>query len=280
MKNARYERKWAWLGWTAVPAFLLVVWQVTAVHLDQPWMFPPVSRVLEELAHPLRDHYALGTLLSNTWISLVRVAIGFAVAVTIGLPLGIGMGAMPRVRQLIEPTLEVIRPLCPIAWLPFAIAVFKLRTVPHALGLGYTHTVFDQVQLGMIFVIAVGGFFPILTNAIDGVAGVRRNYILLAQTLGASRVQCFFQVYLPAALPMILTGLRQGLGLCWFVIIAAEMMTGSTQGIGYLLMYAADNAAMDVVIASMVIIGVIGMGLNYGLQRLLRRWVAWQGREA
>jgi len=254
------------LGWVAVPVTLLLIWQLAAGYMNQPWIFPPVTRVFEQLAHPLRDHYASGSLLSNTLISLLRVLLGFLLAAV-------------TVRNAIEPIVEVLRPLCPIAWLPFAIAVFKLRTLPQLFGLRYSHTIFDQVQLGMIFVIFIGGFFPVLTNTLDGVAGVRRNYLLLAKTLGAKRRQIFLHVYLPAAMPMILTGLRQGLGLCWFVIIAAEMMTGSDSGIGYLLMYASDNSAMDIVIAAMMIIGGIGALLSFTMRAICFSAVRWQGKE-
>ena len=131
----------------------------------------------------------------------------------------------------------------------------------------------------MIFVLFMGGFFPIFINTVDGVAGVRRQYLSLAKTLGTGKTQSFFYVYLPAALPMILTGLRQGIGLCWFVIIAAEMMTGSDSGIGYLLMYASDNAAMDIVLACMFIIAAIGATLN-GIMRLsTKALIHWHGKE-
>ncbi|MBN1362794.1 MAG: ABC transporter permease [Sedimentisphaerales bacterium] len=258
---------------------LLLVWQLAAVRLGRPWIFPPVTRVLEQLAHPLRTHYASGSLLGNTSVSLLRVLIGFVLAAVVGISLGVLMGSARFVRRTVEPLIEILRPLCPIAWLPFAIAVFKLRTVPQLFGLAYTRTVWDQVQLGMIFVIFVGGFFPILTNTLDGVTGVRRSYVLLARTLGASPAQVFRHVYLPAAMPQILTGLRQGLGLCWFVIIAAEMMIGSDSGIGYLLMYAADNAAMDLVVAAMFIIGIVGASLNFLMRRVMHRFVSWKGRE-
>ncbi|MHC5076338.1 MAG: ABC transporter permease, partial [Planctomycetota bacterium] len=151
--------------------------------------------------------------------------------------------------------------------------------LPQLFGFDYTRTILDQMQLGMIFVIFIGGFFPVLTNTLDGVLGVRKNYILLAQTLGASRRQRFMHVLIPATMPMILTGLRQGIGLCWFVIIAAEMMTGANSGIGYLLMFAADNAAMDIVIASMIIIGVIGAALNLLLRALISTFISWHGKE-
>ncbi|MBN2133357.1 MAG: ABC transporter permease [Sedimentisphaerales bacterium] len=267
------------LGWIVAPAALLILWQIAAVRVNQPWIFPPVTHVLDQLAHPLRDHYALGSLLSNTAISLLRVLLGFALAAAVGTTLGILMGSARILRHTLEPIVEVLRPLCPIAWLPFAIAVFKLKTLPHLFGVRYTHGVLDQIQLGMIFVIFVGGLFPVLTNTLDGVTGVRRNYVLLARTLGASGRQVFFHVYLPAAMPMILTGLRQGLGLCWFVIIAAEMMTGSDSGIGYLLIYASDNSAMDIVIAAMFIIGAIGALLNFLMRAIMQRFVSWKGKE-
>lgn len=279
LRNKKSQDRLNILGWIIVPIILLTIWEISARHFNQPWIFPPVTRVIEQLAHPLRDHYASGSLLSNTLISLLRVLIGFLLAAVVGVTVGILMGSTRIIRNAIEPIIEILRPLCPIAWLPFAIAVFKLRTLPQLFGVGYSHTILDQVQIGMIFVIFVGGFFPVLTNTLDGVTGVRRNYVLLAQTLGATRRQIFLHVYLPAAMPMILTGLRQGLGLCWFVIIAAEMMTGSYSGIGYLLIYASDNSAMDIVIAAMLIIGGLGALLCCGVRKIMSRVVRWQGKE-
>jgi NitT/TauT family transport system permease protein len=266
-------------GWIVVPFVLLVIWQIAAVWLNQPWIFPPVTSVIDQLVHPFRRHYASGSLLSNTFVSLLRVLLGFLLAAVAGIGLGVTMGSIRFIRKGLEPIVEILRPLCPIAWLPFAIAVFKRETLPELFGLGYTRTVFDQVQLGMVFVIFVGGFFPVLTNTLDGVVGVRRDYLLLARALGAKRRQVFMHVYLPAAMPMILTGLRQGLGLCWFVIIAAEMLPGAESGIGYLLIYASDNAAMDIVIAAMLIVGSIGACLSFMMRRIMSGLVRWHGKE-
>ncbi len=116
-------------------------------------------------------------------------------------------------------------------------------------------------------------------HTLDGVAGTRRSYLLLARTLGANRRQLFFHVYLPAAMPMILTGMRQGIGTCWFVIIAAEMLPGADSGIGYLLMYASDQSGMDIVIASMIIIASIGAILNASMICSARHIVKWYGKE-
>ncbi len=266
-------------GWTLVPVLLLVAWQIVAARLDRPWILPTATQVAARLVHPLSVHFASGSLLGNTVVSLLRVLIGFGLAACVGTTLGVVMGASRLVRGLVEPLVEILRPLCPIAWLPFAIAVFKLTTVPQLFGVRYSNTVFDQVQLGMIFILFWGAFFPILVNTVDGVAGVRRDYVSLAWTLGASRSQCLIHVYLPAAMPMIVTGLRQGIGTAWFVIIAAEMLPGSDSGIGYLLIYAADQSAMDIVIASMVIIGCIGALLSLGTRLLLRRSLSWHGKE-
>ena len=278
-REIRAYRSGSPFGWIVVPAVLLAIWQIAAQWLNQPWIFPPVTRVMDQLVHPLREHYASGSLLSNTFISLLRVLLGFLLAAVAGISLGITMGSIRIVRRSLEPIVEVLRPLCPIAWLPFAIAVFKRGTLPQLFGFGYTRTVFDQIQLGMVFVIFVGGFFPILTNTLDGVMGVRRNYLMLAQALGAKSRQVFWHVYLPASMPMILTGLRKGLGLCWFVIIAAEMLPGAESGIGYLLMYASDNAAMDIVIAAMLIVGSIGVLLSLMMRKVMSGLVRWHGKE-
>lgn len=281
-EEAKSSYPWHWpklVRWVAGPAVMLLIWEIAAQRFDQPWIFPTVSSVIAQLAHPLRQHYASGSLATNTMISLLRVLLGFSLAAVVGVTLGILMGSVLFARQILEPVVELLRPLCPIAWLPFAIVVFKLRTLPQLFGIEYSRTIFDQVQLGMIFVIFVGGFFPVLTNTLDGVAGVRRNYLLLARTLGASPRQTFLHVYLPAAMPMVLTGLRQGLGLSWFVIIAAEMMTGSDSGIGYLLMYASDNSAMDIVIAAMLIIGTVGALLASLMRRIMYSFVSWKGKE-
>lgn len=262
-----------------VPAGLLVIWQIAASQLDKPWLLPGPVCIIEQLCHPLRPHFSSGSFVSNTEISLLRVLIGFAVAALAGVTLGVLMGAVRTLRRLIEPTVELLRPLSAIAWLPFAIAVFKLNSLRHLFGLQQYQPLLDQIQLGMLFVIFIGGVFPILVNTIDGVASVRNQYVLLGRSLGASRGQVFLYVYLPAAMPQILTGLRLGLARCWMVIIAAEMMVGSDSGIGYLLMYAADNAAMDVTIACMVIIGFLGGLMNVVMRRCLHQYVSWKGKE-
>lgn len=278
MRN--WRNNWAHLvGWFFVLPVLTIVWQIIATCLEQPWILPKATTVASQLIHPFRDHYAIGSLSSNTFISIVRVLIGFSLAAVSGVSIGILLGSVKIIRGLVEPVIELLRPLCPIAWIPFTIAVFKLETLPQLFGFSFSGTILDQVQIGMLFVLFWGAFFPILVNTIDGVSGVRNNYITLAKSLGAGRRQLFFHVYLPAALPMILTGLRHGIASCWFVIIAAEMLPGANSGIGYLLIYASDQSAMDIVIASMIIIATIGALLNGLMVYGMRHLVKWNGKE-
>jgi NitT/TauT family transport system permease protein len=267
------------LGWTVVPVILIALWEIKAWQMQSPWIFPRASAVAEQLIHPTRDHYNQGSLLSSAVVSLLRVIIGFSFAAVVGVTMGLIMGSVRGIRGLLEPVIELLRPLCPIAWVPFAIAIFKLTTLPQVFGVRYSRTIFDQVQIGMLFVLFWGAFFPILINTLDGVVRVRRDYVTLARMLGAGRARRFIHVNLPASMPMILTGLRQGIGVCWFVIIAAEMLPGSSSGIGYLLLYAAEQSDMSIVIASMIIIGGIGAMLNYLLQFSMHRLIRWQGKE-
>jgi NitT/TauT family transport system permease protein len=279
---ARTEPSGTWVvvcGWIVVPAVLLGAWHLAAGIVQQPWLFPVPAAVAEQLVHPLRDHYGLGSLGRNTLVSLVRVGIGFTLAAVLGVSLGVLLGGVRTLRGLLEPLVEILRPLCPIAWLPFAIAVFGLTTVPQVFGIRFSETILDHVLVGMVFILFWGAFFPIFTNTLDGVSAVRRNYLDLARILGASRFQVFVHVRLPAALPMIWTGFRQGIATCWFVIIAAEMLPGSSSGIGYLLRYAADLCAMDLVIAIMVIIGGTGALLCSFMGLAMRTLTRWHGKE-
>jgi len=261
------------------PVLIIIFWQYFSMKLGQKWILPSPLSVVRVLLHPCSDILSSGSLFKNTLISLIRVIMGFTIAAFTGVFLGILTGTTEWIRKLLTPIIEILRPLCPIAWMPFAIAVFKMQTLPQLVGIDYSKTILDQVQIGMLFVLFWGAFFPILINTSDGIQGIRKNYIILAQSLGADKKTLIFRVYLPAALPMIITGLRQGLALCWFVIIAAEMLPGSNSGIGYLLFYASDLAEMPVVIACMIIIGLIGAILNGLMLLIMKRFISWHGKE-
>ena len=246
------------LGWVVMPVILLAIWQIAAERLDQPWIFPTVTRVIEQLVHPLREHYASGSLLSNTLISLLRVLLGFVLAAVSGVALGITMGSIRSVRAGLEPIVEVLRPLCPIAWLPFAIVFFTARDFPAA----------------AVFIIFLGIFFPILTNTVDGVKTIDPLLYDAALTLGAKRRGIFRKVVLPASIPNMMTGIRIGIGVGWMTIVAAEMTPVFSEGLGWYIWDRAEIFHYDSMFAGMLMIGIIGLVMTKSIsytERWLRR---------
>lgn len=262
-----------------LPVLFLILWEIIALKVDNPALIPRLTAVIGVLLHPFNELIGTGSLFWNTAVSLFRVIFGFSIAVILCVPLGIIMGASKTVHRLVNPLVELFRPLCPIAWIPFAMALFKTTRVPQLFGIRYTDTILDSVQVGMVFIIFWGGLFPILLNTIHGVAGVRQLWMETAQILGASKQNVFRRVVLPAALPEILTGMRIGLGISWMVIIAAEMLPGTDSGIGYLIMYSYELAEMQILVASMVVIGITGLILNQGLQLISDRISGWKALE-
>jgi len=262
-----------------LPILFLAAWEFWAISLDNPALVPRAESVLAVLVDPFSKLIGTGSLAWNTLVSLFRVLIGFSIAILFCVPLGLWMGASRIAFRMINPLVELFRPLCPIAWIPFAMAWFGVTRLPQLFGIRYTNTILDSVQVGMVFIIFWGGLFPILLNTIHGVTGVRSLWIESARTLGASHHKIFRKVIFPAALPAIMTGMRVGLGISWMVIIAAEMLPGSDSGIGYLIMYAYELAEMQILVASMVVIGLIGLILNKGLQLVSNQVSYWQALE-
>jgi NitT/TauT family transport system permease protein len=262
-----------------LPFVFLVFWEFWAVKIDNPALLPRIESVLFILINPFDKLIGTGSLAWNTIVSVIRVITGFSIAVIICVPLGLLMGTKETIYNIINPFVELFRPLCPIAWIPFAMAIFKTTTVPQVFGIRYSDTILDSVHIGMLFIIFYGGFFPILLNTIHGVAGVRNIWIETAKTLGASKTKIFKKIIFPASLPAIITGIRVGLGISWMVIIAAEMLPGSDSGIGYLIIYAYELAEMDILVASMIVIGIVGLLLNNSLKRLSDNLSKWEALE-
>lgn len=194
-----------------------------------------------------------GTWLSNVLFSTQRVAQGFACAIIIGIPLGILIGWNNLAASTIDPTVQVLRPIPITAWLPFSIAVFGIQ------------------DIGSVFLIALGAFYPIVINASQGARDVERNLVRAALMMGAGRMTVLRRVVLPASLPSIFTGLRVGLGIGWTAVIVSEMVAVKS-GLGYVLWDAYYVGRMDVVIADMASIGALGF-LSDRLILMLERWV-------
>jgi NitT/TauT family transport system permease protein len=194
-----------------------------------------------------------GTWLANLLFSADRVAKGFLVAIIVAVPVGLAIGWNRLASGALDPTVQLLRPIPITAWLPFSIAVFGIR------------------DMGAVFLIALGAFYPIVVNTAQGARDIERNLVRAAMMMGAGRWTILRRVVFPASLPSIFTGLRIGLGIAWTAVIVAEMVAVKS-GLGYVLWDAYYVGRMDVVIADMVTIGLLGL-ISDRVILLVERWV-------
>ena len=262
-----------------LPVCILVFWEIAAKRADNPALIPMVEAVASRLIHPFNDLLGTGHFVSHITASVMRVVMGFFFAVLVGIPLGLFTGRIMIFNTMVNPIIEFLRPICPIAWIPLTMVIFKMYTVADMVGAHYTRSIFGHIQIGMLAVIFYGGFFPIFVNTVYGVTSARNIYIESALLLGCDKQKLFKRVILPSALPSILTGLRIGLGTAWMVIVAAEMLPGSMRGLGHLIMYSYSLADMDIMIASIILIGIIGALLSHGVKMFEDRTSTWQAKE-
>jgi NitT/TauT family transport system permease protein len=233
---------------------LLLAFWYYAVRWSGTKVFPSPLEVEKGLAELLRHH----VLWKDIVDSLRRVAIGFGLAVVIGIPLGLTLGWYPAANQVVNPVMQILRPISPIAWIPVAIIFF---------GVG------DHAAAFLIF---LGAFFPIVVACVNGVANVPAVYRRAGRNFGLTPPQLLARVLFPAALPQILVGLRIALGIAWLVVVAAEMIAVDS-GLGYLVIDSRNSGKRyDLVVAAILLIGVIGLVLDVGFRRLEKlRSVRW-----
>jgi NitT/TauT family transport system permease protein len=208
-------------------------------------IFPTPWSTLVGMERPILD----GTLLRYAIASVYRVAVGFAIAVLIGVPLGLWAGWYLRGYQAINPLIQALRPISPIAWIPVAVLWFGVK------------------DSSAIFLIALSSFFPIVTGTMTAVQTIPLVYVRSAKNFGLEGFELFRHVVFPATLPQIVTSLRIALGIAWLVIVAAEMIAVDS-GLGYLIMDARNSNYYDRVVGSMITIGLIGIALDFLMRRL------------
>jgi NitT/TauT family transport system permease protein len=243
----------------AFPLILLALWHISTHNRPASLIPPPydVWQELEDLAvGGINDDAYSRTLLTHLFASMSRVYGGFALALAVALPLGMLIGRVPIVRQLVDPTVQILRPIPVTAWLPLAMIIF---------GLG---------PRSAFFLVFLGAFYPILVNTIFGVRSVEPRLFEAASMLGCSQQAQFFRVVLPAALPSIFTGMRLGLGFAWVVIVVGEM-TGVQTGLGAIIMEARQLSRTEIVISGMIVIGVFGFLSDQLVMWIGRRLLAW-----
>jgi nitrate/nitrite transport system permease protein len=222
----------------------------TAAKSGFPTLGQMADAAVANLSRPFYDNgpndKGLGLQLAH---SLGRVALGFGLAMAVAIPLGFLIGMSPLAYKALDPFIQVLKPISPLAWMPLAL-----------------YTIQDSAISG-IFVIFICSVWPMLINTAFGVAGVRREWLNVARTLEVRPIRRALEVILPAAAPTILTGMRISMGIAWLVIVAAEMLVGGT-GIGYFVWNEWNNLSLPNVIFAILVIGVVGMLLDLMFARL------------
>jgi ABC-type nitrate/sulfonate/bicarbonate transport system permease component len=241
------------LNLVSVAVGVALWWLAGVAGLAEPTLLPPPREVFHTLATMVAD----ASLLRHMGITLARVLAGFLVAVAIALPVGVAMALSRTVRDALEPLVELLRPIPPLAAIPLAVLWF---------GIG---------ELTKVLLIALAAFFPIVVNTIAGFSAVQPVHVQAALSLGAGRWQVLWFVVARAALPDLVVGLRLGLGLSFLQLVAAELIASSS-GLGWLIWDARFHFLGDRILVGMIGIGVLGYGLNRLALALERRMVRWQ----
>ena len=261
-----------------VPALFLLIWEGLALRVDNQIILPTVGQVASILAHPTADLISMGSILTNVGVSLSRVLAGYLLAVVLAIPLGVAIGSKPILGTLLNSFLGLFRSIPPLAWVPLVLAWFGVASLASitSMPVNAAYIYLHNIKLSMLFIIFIGGFYPILTSAIHGVQMVPATLLDAARVLGADQKDIFLKILLPAAAPSIVNGLRIGLGVSWMCLVSAEMLPGSLSGVGYLITHAYTVAQTDIVVAGMVSIGLIGAGLDLLFRFLEERKFKWK----
>jgi NitT/TauT family transport system permease protein len=258
MNSLAEPARWERFFWPlAVTSLFLAMWHYCVLWTGTK-VFPSpldVERGMAQLIHK-------NVLWADIADSLRRVALGFGAATLVGIPLGLTLGWYPAANRVVNPVIQILRPISPIAWIPIAIILF---------GVG------DKAATFLIF---LGSFFPIVVTCVNSVSNVPMVYRNAGRNFGLTPPQLLARVVFPAALPQIIVGLRIALGIAWLVVVAAEMIAVDS-GLGYLVIDSRNSGKRyDLVVAAMLLIGVIGLLLDFGFRRLEKlKSVRWGFRD-
>lgn len=235
-------------------AAIIIMWEMVSLFNLVPWIFlPPLEDVLLELMNMVQS----GEIFLDAGYSLLRVGLGFIIAAGLAIPLGIITGWFPFAFRIFDPLIEVVRPIPPLAWTGLALLWF---------GIGLSSSV---------FLVFLGAFFPILLNTIAGVKGIEKKLIEAAYILGANEKQLLKKVVIPGSLPSMFTGIRIGMGVGWMVVVAAEMIA-ARHGLGSLIIISTNLGRTDRVLIGMIVIGILGLTIDYALRHMSRRLFVWR----
>lgn len=233
---------------------LLVVWQLAFwVSNVNAALFPSPLQAFQALL----DMVTNGVLLSHIGSSMYRFAAGYISAVVIAILLGLILGRLPRVFQYVNPAVQLLRPISPMAWMPFIVLWFGIGDIP------------------AIVIIFIAAFFPVLLSTVSAVGGIDPIYLKVSENFGIRQPQIMWKVIFPAAFPQIANGIHLALGTAWVFLVAGEMV-GAQSGLGYLVIDARNNLRSDILFADIIVIGLIGLLLDTLLKsaekQILKAW--------
>lgn len=232
---------------------LILIWEmVVLTGRYEPSLLPSPFEVLKGIGELIND----GTLARDFQVSLLRFMIGYLAASVAGIILGLILGYYGKMWDFIDPVVQVLRPVSPIAWFPFIVLWFGIGDLP------------------AIVIIFIAAFYPVLLSTISGVRKVDPIYLKVAQNFGIKQPHLLTKIIFPAAFPLITNGLYMALGSAWVFLVAGEMV-GAQSGLGYLIIDARNSIRSDLVLAGIICIGVTGLLLDKTI-RLMENWVQKQ----
>lgn len=237
-------------------AVLIILWQIVfTVSGFNPALFPSPLLAGKALGKMILD----GSIFVNIGASMYRFALGYISAIVVAVLLGLLLGWFKGVFQYINPIVQLLRPISPMAWMPFIVLWFGIGNIP------------------AIVIIFIAAFFPVLLSTVSAVGGIDPIYLKVSKNFGIKQPEILWKVILPAAFPQIANGIHLALGTAWVFLVAGEMV-GAQSGLGYLIIDSRNNLRADVLMATIIVIGLIGLLLDTLLKKLEKRVLGlWGG---
>lgn len=239
-------------------AILILIWQClfTVSSYDKA-LFPSPKMAVDALLEMMEN----GKLLENIRTSMYRFAVGYISSVLVAMILGLILGRIPKLFQYINPAVQLLRPISPTAWMPFIVLLFGIGDVP------------------AIVIIFLAAFFPVLLSTVSAVGNIDPIYLKVSKNFGIKQPELTWKVVFPAVFPQIANGIHLALGTAWIFLVAGEMV-GAQSGLGYQIIDARNNIRSDILLATILVIGIIGILLD-GLLKFIEKQIfkVWGGVE-
>ncbi len=239
-------------------AILILIWQILfSVSSYNKALFPSPKMAFDALIEMISN----GRLFENIRTSMFRFAVGYSISVVSAVILGLILGRIPKVFQYVNPVLQLLRPISPTAWMPFIVLLFGIGDVP------------------AIVIIFIAAFFPVLLSTVSAIGNIDPVYLKVSKNFGIKQPALTWKVIFPAAFPQIANGIHLALGTAWIFLVAGEMV-GAQSGLGYQIIDARNNIRADILLATILVIGIIGILLD-GILRIIEKAVmkSWGGAE-